>query len=75
MAVQLLGVTKVITSALATVGSLTVHHDTETGRDSLNLLPALLWFYSISTVGCSLTHGETFSQCVQGILSAALGGT
>lgn len=58
-----------ISATLATAGSVLVHHDEASGKDSLNVMPALLWFYGLSTLGCSLSDGETFSTCVTSILS------
>lgn len=63
-------ITKVATlsaSIAATAGSVLVHHDESTGKDSLNVIPALVWFYGLSVVGCSLSRGELFSQCVQNV--------
>lgn len=60
---------KVLVSGVATVGSLIVHHDTDTGKDSLNLVPGLVWVYGLAAVGCSISHDEPFSQCVATILS------
>lgn len=62
-------VATVATSGVASVGSLVIHHDAETGKDSLNLVPAVMWFYGLSVVGCSLSRDEVFSQCVKGVLS------
>lgn len=61
--------TSTLASTVATVGSVVVHHDEASGKDSLNVVPALLWFYGLSVVGCSLSHGESFSTCVTSILS------
>lgn len=60
---------KLMVSGVATIGSVIVHHDQETGKDSINLVPAVLWAYGLTTVGCSLSHGEPFSQCVSSVLS------
>lgn len=65
--------TTVLTSSVATVGSVLVHHDPETGKDSVNVLPAIVWCYGLSVIGCSLSRGEVFSQCVKGVFSI-LGG-
>lgn len=62
-----------LASAAATAGSLLIHHDQETGRDTLNVGPAVCWFYGLSVIGCSLSHGEPFSQCVKSVFSV-LGG-
>lgn len=56
-------------STVATMGSILVHHDADTGKDSVNLIPAVAWFYGLSVVGCSLSQGEPFSTCVRSILS------
>lgn len=60
---------QMVVSGVATVGSILIHHDTETGKDSVNLIPATLWVYGLVTVGCSLTTGEPFSQCVKSVFS------
>lgn len=62
-------VVRLLISGVATVGSVIVHHDPETGKDSINLVPALLWGYSLTTVGCALSQGEPFSQCVSSVIS------
>lgn len=56
-------------SVTASAGSVLVHHDERTGKDSLNLVPAVAWFYGLSVLGCSLSHGELFSQCVQNVFN------
>lgn len=58
-----------VAPVVATAGSLLVHHDERTGKDSLNLVPAVVWFYGLSVVGCSFSHGELFSQCVQSVFN------
>lgn len=61
--------TKLAVSCIATVGSILVHHDPATGKDSVNLIPAIIWVYGLAALGCSLSQGEPFSQCVKGVLS------
>lgn len=56
-------------SVAATAGSVLVHHDEATGKDALNVVPTLVWFYGLSVVGCSMSHGELFSQCVQTVFT------
>lgn len=60
---------RVVVSGVATVGSVLIHHDAETGKDSVNLLPAAIWIYGLAAVGCSTTTGETFSQCVKSVFA------
>lgn len=66
---KVVSILQVTMSGVATVGSILVHHDAETGKDSVNLVPAAVWIYGLAAVGCSMTSGETFSQCVKGVFS------
>lgn len=60
-------------SAVATIGSVVVHHDKGTGKNSINVIPAVTWLYGISVLGCALTRDEPFSTCVRSIMTAVGG--
>lgn len=60
-------------SAVATIGSVVVHHDKDTGKDSINVIPAVTWLYGLSVLGCALAPGELFSTCVRSIITAVGG--
>lgn len=60
---------KLVLSAIATVGSIIVHHDQETGRDTLNVAPAICWLYGMSIAGCLVSASEPFSSCLESVSS------